>query len=187
MAELPPDARRLRAILAYLDEQIAGHETVGIYLRLQREAVRAALTRVENRQVPEPPKSSERSKSSEPSKSSERPKSSEPSESSRPSRSTRPSQSPRSRQRPRQGPRQAPAALSPFAPSREMRQSTGFVVQQKRTPNGPEPAVIHTGDCTMIEGTPHRIGDHDARAALTDPNIEPCAFCRPDSELGILD
>ncbi|MFD5841533.1 DUF6233 domain-containing protein [Streptomyces chartreusis] len=173
MAELPPDARRLRAILAYLDEQIAGHETVGIYLRLQREAVRAALTRVENRQIPEPPKSSERSKSSE------------PSESSRPSRSTRPSQSPRSRQRPRQG--QAPAALSPFAPSREMRQSTGFVVQQKRTPNGPEPAVIHTGDCTMIEGTPHRIGDHDARAALTDPNIEPCAFCRPDSELGILD
>ncbi|MEU6303696.1 DUF6233 domain-containing protein [Streptomyces chartreusis] len=160
MAELPPDARRLRAILAYLDEQIAGHETVGIYLRLQREAVRAELTRVESRQVPEPPKASEPQKSSE-----------------------RPSQSPR----PRQQPRQAPAALSPFAPSREMRQSTGFVVQQKRTPNGPEPAVIHTGDCTMIEGTPHRIGDHDARAALTDPNIEPCAFCRPDSELGILD
>ncbi|WP_432196422.1 DUF6233 domain-containing protein [Streptomyces sp. bgisy027] len=151
MAELPPDARRLRAILAYLDEQIAGHETVGIYLHLQREAVRAALTRVENRQAPEPPKSSRPSKS------------------------------------PRQRPRQAPAGLSPFAPSREMRQTTGFVVQQKRTPNGPEPAVIHTGDCTMIEGTPHRIGDHDARAALTDPNIEPCAFCRPDSELGILD
>ncbi|MEV8432087.1 DUF6233 domain-containing protein [Streptomyces sp. HUAS 31] len=168
MAELPPDARRLRAILAYLDEQIAGHETVGIYLRLQREAVRAELTRVESRQVagpPEPP--------------SELPKSSGPPESSRSSRSARPLQSPR--------PRQAPAALSPFAPSREMRQSTGFVVQQKRTPNGPEPAVIHTGDCTMIEGTPHRIGDHDARAALTDPNIEPCAFCRPDSELGILD
>lgn len=183
MAELPPDARRLRAILAYLDEQIAGHETVGIYLRLQREAVRAELTRVENRQVPEPPKPSESSKSSEP------PKSSGPSESSRSSRSTRPLQSPRPSQspRPRQRPRQAPAALSPFAPSREMRQATGFVVQQKRTPNGPEPAVIHTGDCTMIEGTPHRIGDHDARAALTDPNIEPCAFCRPDSELGILD
>ncbi|QOV37199.1 hypothetical protein IM697_01660 [Streptomyces ferrugineus] len=143
MAELPPDARRLRAILANLDEQIASHETVGIYLRLQREAVRAALTRAENRHAPRLPKSPQ--------------------------------------------PRQAPAALSPFAPSREMRQSTGFVVQQKRTPNGPEPAVIRTGDCTMIEGTPHRIGDHDARAALTDPNIEPCAFCRPDSELGILD
>lgn len=183
MAELPPDARRLRAILAYLDEQIAGHETVGIYLRLQREAVRAELTRVESRQIPEPPKSSESPERSELPKRSEPPKSSEPSESSRPSRSTRPSRSPR----PRQRPRQAPAALSPFAPSREMRQSTGFVVQQKRTPNGPEPAVIHTGDCTMIEGTPHRIGDHDARAALTDPNIEPCAFCRPDSELGILD
>ncbi|MFC8245009.1 DUF6233 domain-containing protein [Streptomyces chartreusis] len=183
MAELPPDARRLRAILAYLDEQLAGHETVGIYLRLQREAVRAELTRVESRQAPELPRHSESPKRSELPKRSEPPKSSEPSESSRSSRSTRPSRSPR----PRQRPRQAPAALSPFAPSREMRQSTGFVVQQKRTPNGPEPAVIHTGDCTMIEGTPHRIGDHEARAALTDPNIEPCAFCRPDSELGILD
>lgn len=173
MAELPPDARRLRAILAYLDEQIAGHETVGIYLRLQREAVRAALTRAEKRQVPEAPNSSQ------PSESSRSPMSSQPSESSRRSMSSQRSKSSRARQK--------PAALSPFAPSREMRQSTGFVVQQKRTPNGPEPAVIHTGDCTMIEGTPHRIGDHDARAALTDPNIEPCAFCRPDSELGILD
>ncbi|MFG2272072.1 DUF6233 domain-containing protein [Streptomyces chartreusis] len=185
MAELPPDARRLRAILAYLDEQIAGHETVGIYLRLQREAVRAELTRVESRHLPEPPKASEPLKSSERPEPSELPRSSKASESSRSSRSTGPSQPPRQRQR--QRPRQASTALSPFAPSREMRQSTGFVVQQKRTPNGPEPAVIHTGDCTMIEGTPHRIGDHDARAALTDPNIEPCAFCRPDSELGILD
>ncbi|MFG1672332.1 DUF6233 domain-containing protein [Streptomyces sp. Y7] len=185
MAELPPDARRLRAILAYLDEQIAGHETVGIYLRLQREAVRAALTRAEKRQVPEAPNSSQPPKTpqppmtSQPSESSRSPMSSQPSESSRRSMSSQRSKSSRARQK--------PAALSPFAPSREMRQSTGFVVQQKRTPNGPEPAVIHTGDCTMIEGTPHRIGDHDARAALTDPNIEPCAFCRPDSELGILD
>jgi hypothetical protein len=47
--------------------------------------------------------------------------------------------------------------------------------------------VIHTDDCTMIEGTPHPIGDHEARVALTDPNIEPCGFCRPDTELGVLD
>ncbi len=61
----------------------------------------------------------------------------------------------------------------------------GFVVQQKRTPTGPEPALIHMADCTMIEGTPHRIRADEARAALTDPNIEPCQFCRPDIELGI--
>ncbi|WP_336116518.1 DUF6233 domain-containing protein [Streptomyces sp. PTD9-10] len=23
--------------------------------------------------------------------------------------------------------------------------------------------------------------------SLTDPNIEPCAFCQPDTELGVLD
>lgn len=60
-----------------------------------------------------------------------------------------------------------------------------FVVQQKRTPRGPEPAIIHLGDCGMIEGTPHRITEHDARVALTDPTIEACQFCRPDSELGM--
>ncbi|EST24403.1 hypothetical protein M878_30795 [Streptomyces roseochromogenus subsp. oscitans DS 12.976] len=61
----------------------------------------------------------------------------------------------------------------------------GFVVQQKRTPMGPEPALIHVSDCTKIQGTPHRIRADEARAALTDPNIEPCGFCRPDTELGI--
>ncbi|MCZ0990371.1 hypothetical protein BEK98_22300 [Streptomyces diastatochromogenes] len=61
---------------------------------------------------------------------------------------------------------------------------TGYVVQQKRTPHGPEPAFIHLADCTMIEGTPHRIRPDEARAALTDPKIEPCRFCRPDTELG---
>ncbi|MFG3263984.1 DUF6233 domain-containing protein [Streptomyces bobili] len=60
-----------------------------------------------------------------------------------------------------------------------------FVVQHKRTSAGPEPAQIHLADCTMIEGTPHPIRDHDARGALAEPTIEPCAFCRPDTELGI--
>jgi hypothetical protein len=62
-----------------------------------------------------------------------------------------------------------------------------FVVQQKRTPRGPEPAIVHVADCSMIEGAPHPITEHDARVALTDPTIEPCTFCRPDAELGILD
>jgi hypothetical protein len=52
-------------------------------------------------------------------------------------------------------------------------------------PRGPEPAIIHLSDCSMIEGQPHRISEHDARVSLTDPNIEACAFCRPDSELGM--
>ncbi|WP_435279635.1 DUF6233 domain-containing protein [Streptomyces sp. 1222.5] len=44
MNELPPDAPRLRAILAYLDQRLAETETVATYLRLQTAAVRQALT-----------------------------------------------------------------------------------------------------------------------------------------------
>ncbi|MCN9242691.1 DUF6233 domain-containing protein [Streptomyces sp. RY43-2] len=47
MSALPPDAPRLRAILRHLEEQLADNETLGVYLRLQRDAVRAALTRAE--------------------------------------------------------------------------------------------------------------------------------------------
>ncbi|MFG2885750.1 DUF6233 domain-containing protein [Streptomyces sp. NPDC048297] len=43
MSDLPSDPPRLHAILAYLDRQVADHETVGFYLRLQREAVRKAI------------------------------------------------------------------------------------------------------------------------------------------------
>ncbi len=143
MSELPPDTRRLRAILAFLEEQITENETVATYLRLQHAAVRAALARAEGRTA---------SRRSQPGSSAAR-----------------------------------PSALPSFAPNRSERRTTGFVVEQKRTPRGAEPAVIHTDDCTMIEGTPHPIRDHDARAALTDPTIEACAFCRPDSELGMLD
>ncbi|MBK3563203.1 MULTISPECIES: DUF6233 domain-containing protein [unclassified Streptomyces] len=60
-----------------------------------------------------------------------------------------------------------------------------FIVQQRRTPRGPEPSIIHIADCSMIDGIPHTISEHDARVSLTDPTIEPCAFCRPDTELGI--
>ncbi|WP_336115244.1 DUF6233 domain-containing protein [Streptomyces sp. PTD9-10] len=51
MSQLPPDPPRLRAVLAYLDSRVADHETVGIYLRLQRDAVRSALAAAE-RQAP---------------------------------------------------------------------------------------------------------------------------------------
>lgn len=48
MSVLPPDAQRLRAILRRLDQQNAENETVGLYLRLQRDAVFDALTRAED-------------------------------------------------------------------------------------------------------------------------------------------
>jgi hypothetical protein len=132
--ELPPDPPRLRAILAHLEKQLAENDTVGIYLRLQRDAVQAALAHAEA-----PP--------------------------------------PRKPRLPKGGANLPPVAQISVRPQ--------FVVQQKRTPQGPEPAIVHAGDCSMIEGTPHRITEHDARVALTDPTIEACGFCRPDSELGM--
>ncbi|MFJ3794968.1 DUF6233 domain-containing protein [Streptomyces sp. NPDC090088] len=54
MSELPPDPARLRVILAHLDRQMADHEIVGTYLRLQRDAVQAAIARAERRAMPRP-------------------------------------------------------------------------------------------------------------------------------------
>ncbi|MFI1607786.1 DUF6233 domain-containing protein [Streptomyces griseofuscus] len=45
MSDLPPDPPRLRAILEHLERQVAETETIGIYLRLQRDEVRKALAR----------------------------------------------------------------------------------------------------------------------------------------------
>jgi hypothetical protein len=58
-------------------------------------------------------------------------------------------------------------------------------VQQKRTPTGPEPILIHLADRSVIEGTPYWIRADETCAALTDPTITPCAFCRPYTDLGI--
>ncbi|WP_217545601.1 DUF6233 domain-containing protein [Streptomyces sp. GbtcB6] len=49
---LPPDPARLRVILAHLDKQMADHETIGIYLRLQRDAVQAAIAKAEMQREP---------------------------------------------------------------------------------------------------------------------------------------
>lgn len=53
--ELPPDAARLRVILAWLDKQIADNATVGTYLQLQRDAVARALKGAQGAQQPRRP------------------------------------------------------------------------------------------------------------------------------------
>jgi hypothetical protein len=66
MPDLPPDPERLRAIERWLDEQVASNETVGVYLRLQLDAVREALAKVEGEQPvrpePEPERPSRQTK-----------------------------------------------------------------------------------------------------------------------------
>ncbi|MEU1596183.1 DUF6233 domain-containing protein [Streptomyces sp. NPDC005708] len=52
MSELPPDAERLRVLLAWLEAQVTDNETVGIFLRLQRDTVAQALEQAEGEQQP---------------------------------------------------------------------------------------------------------------------------------------
>ncbi|MET7783852.1 DUF6233 domain-containing protein [Streptomyces mirabilis] len=73
------------------------------------------------------------------------------------------------------------------APSRRERGSSGFMIEQRRTPSGPEEATVHQDDCTMTGNRTHRVSAHDARLALTDGQLEACPFCRPETELGIFD
>jgi hypothetical protein len=136
VSQLPPDPSRLRVILSHLERQMAEHETLAVYLRLQRDAVLAALARTERR--------------------------------------------PRRRTAPRA---KGAGSLPGFAPAAG--RAEGFVVQQKRTPDGPEPALVHLADCTVIEATSHRIRPDEARTALAAADIEACRFCRPDTALGI--
>ncbi|MGW9028269.1 DUF6233 domain-containing protein [Streptomyces sp. NPDC055722] len=136
MAELPPDPARLRAILAFLEKRVAENETVGIYLRLQRDAVREALTRAEGLEPTGP--------------------------------------------RARRGRPTLPAPAS----SGRTTGAPGFTVERRKRAMGPEPARIHTDDCTT-GGTKHPVGAEEARAALVDPTVEACPFCRPDAALGM--
>ncbi|MGI5143708.1 DUF6233 domain-containing protein [Streptomyces sp. CA-106110] len=55
MSELPPDAERLRVILAWLEEQVTDNETVGIFLRLQRDTVAQALAQAAEGEQPATP------------------------------------------------------------------------------------------------------------------------------------
>ncbi|MDT0467110.1 hypothetical protein [Streptomyces gibsoniae] len=100
MNDLPSDPARLRAILAYLDQEVTDNETVGIYLRIQRDTVHKALTRTEN-----PP----------PKHHGPIPK----------------------------GGANLPALAPPTA-------QTGYVVQHRRGPQGPGPAVIHAEAARVV-------------------------------------
>ncbi|MFE3526997.1 DUF6233 domain-containing protein [Streptomyces sp. NPDC059161] len=144
MNELPPDPSRLRAILAYLEKQLADEETVVTYLRLQVDGVRRALAVAENR---------------------------------KPANAASPT------------PHRAPAAHSMLGPAatRAERQTPGFMIEQRRTPTGPLETAVHLDDCTMTSDRTHPVSSHEARLALTDAQLESCAFCRPDTELGILE
>ncbi|MER5464101.1 DUF6233 domain-containing protein [Streptomyces sp. NPDC002668] len=48
-----------------------------------------------------------------------------------------------------------------------------------------KPLAVHVGDCGMAK---HRkpVSQEQARRAMTEEGVEACAFCRPDTALGVL-
>lgn len=73
--------------------------------------------------------------------------------------------------------------LPTFAPPRHDA-SSGFCLERQPRAVGPEPVRIHVDDCTSATET-QPISAQDARAALLDPSVIACVFCRPDQELGM--
>ena len=87
-------------------------------------------------------------------------------------------------------PPRPPAASRPAlgpAPTRSESKSTEFMIEQRRTSAGPQEAAVHVDDCAMTSHMTHPVSAQDARLALTDAQLEACAFCRPDTELEIFE
>lgn len=141
---LPPDPARLRAILRHVEKQITDNETVGIYLRVQRDTVLEALARAEGGQ----PEDRERA--------------------------------------PEPGPaeRATPERPKPEG-SQRRRQETGYKVEQRRTPDGPEEAAVHLADCRIADRQTHQVTAEMAMLALVHERLPACQVCRPDLELGV--
>ncbi|MET8412961.1 DUF6233 domain-containing protein [Streptomyces sp. NPDC005195] len=57
------------------------------------------------------------------------------------------------------------------------------MLEIKRHPKDPRPAVLHVDDCTMANQKTSPISAAQFRVALRDTeNIEPCGFCRPEDK-----
>ncbi|MGW4441968.1 DUF6233 domain-containing protein [Streptomyces sp. NPDC004682] len=81
--------------------------------------------------------------------------------------------------------RLAKGASGPLPAFTRMARTAAYAVEQKRSTDDPNPAVVHLAHCKVITGSSRTAEADDARAALMDPNFEPCPECRPESELGI--
>lgn len=55
-----------------------------------------------------------------------------------------------------------------------------YVIEPKRHPTHPQPALIHLADCTMPQRKTLPVDADQARLGLAeDPDIAPCPFCTP--------
>jgi hypothetical protein len=64
---------------------------------------------------------------------------------------------------------------------------TAYVIEPKQHPRHPQPALIHTADCTMPQRDTSPVKDDQARIALTKggDDITGCEFCNPGASLGL--
>ncbi|MFD7605164.1 DUF6233 domain-containing protein [Streptomyces mirabilis] len=84
--------------------------------------------------------------------------------------------------RPELAPSPAPAS---GLTRRAGRPSEPFKIGRVRTLSGPVPSSVHVADCSMAGQFAFAVNAEDARLAITDANLEVCAICRPDTELGV--
>ncbi|WP_329460871.1 DUF6233 domain-containing protein [Streptomyces sp. NBC_01431] len=65
-----------------------------------------------------------------------------------------------------------------------------WIISTGRPPSTPGAAgarTVHVGGCGMAHGTIAALTHAQALRALTVEDVPPCQYCRPDSELGVLD
>jgi hypothetical protein len=62
-----------------------------------------------------------------------------------------------------------------------------YVIEPKKHPQDPAPALIHLADCTMPNRKTSPVDADSARLGLTKDaeNIAACEFCAPDKTLGV--
>ncbi|MFI1764180.1 DUF6233 domain-containing protein [Streptomyces sp. NPDC020800] len=186
MSELPPDLPRLRAILAYLDRQVTDNETVGVYLRLRREAAQKAVAAAEERAATERPRPS---RPRRPASRTTEPHSPGPD-------STTGVGGPTGVGSSRAGSTKVgPTGVGSTAPGSGESGSgesaagggpaTGYVIEPKKHPAHPLPALYHLADCTMIQRRATPTTPHQIHLGLRDPLgiLAPCEFCAPDKTL----
>ncbi|WP_329296250.1 DUF6233 domain-containing protein [Streptomyces sp. NBC_01455] len=92
----------------------------------------------------------------------------------------RPPRPSRPQVRPALAPPPFPAERSPNGPTRA---GDGYMLEIKRHPKDPQPAVLHTDSCTKASRKTSPISAAQFRAAARDTEfIETCSFCRPEAK-----
>ncbi|MEU2564834.1 DUF6233 domain-containing protein [Streptomyces longispororuber] len=81
----------------------------------------------------------------------------------------------------------AAAAAEPAAAAVTEAPAEDWLVEHRRTPQGPRPYVVHHPRCFGVGGAPRvdRITREQAAAGLAaGGGLVPCALCAPEQELG---